>query len=177
MGGMMRALLPLAVLALAACSPPMQELYPARFYSFARDGVPYELRAQYDPFERGWFVRVNSLTGPLPLASQGVVMAMMQENLAPAICDSGALAIKQGHVWNQFAAEEVLFLPELGAWQVVGRCADLPTLPQEVAVHLRDNAALAFGGAEAVVVGDGDPAAVALDVSAEPEVLIAMPED
>lgn len=170
----MRALLPLAVLALAACDPPLEELHSPRYYTLERGGVPYEARAQFDPFERGWFIRVTSLVSPLEIENQAVVFAAVQEGLAPQLCESGALAIKQGDVWNPLAVKEVLFLPDLGAFQLVGRCSDRPLLPSEIAVYAPDGALIGMEGADvAVVVEDSGQVGI---VSDEMPAVIVTPE-
>ena len=173
----MRALMPLAVLALAACDPPFEERFPSRFYTISHHTVPYEMRAQYDPFERGWFIRVTSLTHPLELSSEPSVLAAIQQQLAPSLCESGALAIRQGEVWNPFTVKEVLFLPELGAFQFVGRCSEVPVTPQEIAIFAPDGALIAVEGAGAVGVGVEGEAGVVVDPRAPSDVLISVPAE
>ena len=159
----MRVLLPLAVMALAACDPPLEELYPSRFYTFSHATVPYEMRAQWDPFERGWFIRVTSLTYPLTLQTEPAVLSAIQQGLAPELCEGRALAIKQGDVWNPFAVKEVLLLPNLGAFQFVGRCSDVPVLPAETAIFAPSGALINIHDVDSLTVGPpGAPNAVVL---------------
>lgn len=171
----MRALLPLAVLALAACDPPMQELYPPRYYTLSHATVPYEVRAQWDPFERGWFIRATSLRGPLDFASAPYVLSVIQRDLAPAICEEQALAIRHGEVWNPFNVKEALFLPSLGAFQFVGRCSGVPVTPDQISIFAPDGALIAVADADAVAIGWGGDVATVADPAAPADVLISVP--
>lgn len=172
---MIRRLLPLAVLALAACDPPLEELYPPRFYTLSHATVPYEVRAQYDPFERGWFIRVTSLMYPLEFHTAPFVLSVLQEGLAPEICGEQALAIKQGDVWNPFAVKEALFLPDLGAFQFVGRCSDVPVMPENIAIFAPAGAAIAVDDAEAVAVGVEGETGVLVEPQEPTDIVVSVP--
>lgn len=130
----MRALLPLAVLAMAACDPPLEELYPPRFYAFDRDGITYDVRAQYDPFARKWFTRVMSIERPLDADDGAFATALVEQDLGPQLCGGDYLAVQPGEVWNPLAGDRVEFLEDLGAWHLVGACSDIPAPPAAVAV-------------------------------------------
>ena len=119
----MRRLMPIALLALAACDPPMTEITPPRFYSFESEGVDYDLRAQFDPLEWGWFVRVWSLELPLDLRDQARAMQVVEQELGPRLCGGEQMVIDPGDVWNPLAGDEIEFLPAYGGWQFVARCA------------------------------------------------------
>ena len=125
----MRALLPLAVLALAACDPPLEELYPPRFYGFDRAGITYDVRAQYDPFARKWFTRVMSIERPLELDDAALASALVERDLGRELCEGNLLDVEPGEVWNPLAGDRVEFLEDLGAWHLVGSCTDTPVPP------------------------------------------------
>ena len=118
----MRRLMPLAVLALAACDPPLTEITPPRFYSFEREGIAYDMRAQFDPFEWGWFVRVWSLEVPLDLRDQGRVIQVVEQDLGPRLCGGEQMVVEPGEVWNPLAGDQIERLPDFGGWQFVARC-------------------------------------------------------
>ena len=119
----MRRLLPLAVLALAACDPPMSELTPPRFYSFEREGIYYDLRAQFDPLVLGWFVRVWSIEVPLDARDQAIAMQIVEQDLGPRLCGGEPMRIRQGNVWNPRAGDRIEYLPTFSGYQFVARCA------------------------------------------------------
>ncbi len=119
----MRCLMPLAVLALAACDPPGQELFPPRFYSFEREGIAYDMRAQYDPFEVGWFVRVWSLEVDLDARDQASTIQIVEQDLGPRLCGGEQLLVEPGGVWNPLAGDQIEQLPDFAGWQFVARCA------------------------------------------------------
>ena len=118
------AVLPLAVLALAACEPPLEELFPPRFYTFEHEGIAYGVRAQYDPFERGWFTRVTSIELPLDADDLEFAVAMVENQVGPLVCGGMRLDVEPGDIWNDWAGNQVEFLEDVGAWQLVGRCSD-----------------------------------------------------
>lgn len=144
----MRAFLPLAVLVLAGCEPPLQELFPPRFYSFEEDGITYNLRAQYDPFVRGWFTRVTSVERPLNADDLVFALGMVENRLGPLVCEQMRLDVDQGDIWNDWAGNRIEFLEDLGTYQMVGRCSDEPAVV--VAVFPEP------GETTAVIVEDGD---------------------
>ena len=119
----MRRLMPLAVLALAACDPPMTELTPPRFYSFEREGIIYDMRAQFDPYEWGWFVRVWSLEVDLDNRDLAGAMQVVEQDLGPRLCGGDQMVVEPGEVWNDLAGDQIQQLPEFGGWQFVARCA------------------------------------------------------
>jgi hypothetical protein len=125
----MRALMPLAVLALAACDPPLEEVFPARFYSFEQDGIVYEARAQFDPFEHGWFLRVTSIEVPMEADDLDLAVSLAENAVGPLVCDGDALDVEPGGVWNPLAGGQVEFLEYLDTFQLVGRCTDQPPVP------------------------------------------------
>ena len=122
----MRALLPLGVLVLAACDPPLDELYPARFYAFETDGITYQVRAQYDPFERGWFTRVTSIERPLHADDLAFATGLVENDLGPLVCDGNVLDVEPGDIWNPLAGDQIEFIEGPGSFQLVGRCGDAP---------------------------------------------------
>ncbi len=130
----MRVLLPLAVLALAACDPPMGELFPPRFYTFDRDGIAYDVRAQYDPFAMSWFTRVTSIERPLEADDEGLATALVEQDLGREVCGGNMLAVRPGEVWNPMAGDRVAFLEDLGSFQLVGRCSSTPAPPPVMSV-------------------------------------------
>lgn len=120
----MRRLLPFAlVLLLPACDPPMEEILPASYHTVDRGAVRYEVRAQFDPFERGWFVRVFSIQDPLGLDDVDLATSIVEEDLGPRVCDGGQLHVDPGEVWNPLAGDEMTYLVGLDTWQFVARCA------------------------------------------------------
>lgn len=125
----MRAVLPLAVLGLAACDGPLEELFPPRFYSFDRAGITYEARAQFDPFEMGWFVRILSIEAPLEAEDVEIATRIAEADLGPLLCDGNALDVEPGGVWNPLAGSQVAYMEDLDAWHLVGRCTDAPPPP------------------------------------------------
>ncbi|HET7410961.1 MAG TPA: hypothetical protein VFJ13_12255 [Paracoccaceae bacterium] len=131
----MRAFLAVCLLTLAACDPPLEEVFPARFYSFDRGGIVYETRAQFDPFEHGWFVRVTSIQDPLEADDLDFALALTETDLGPLICGGNALDVEPGEVWNPLAGDQVEFLDDLDSFQFVGRCTGAPPAPGVVAVR------------------------------------------
>ena len=125
----MRPFMPLAVLALAACDPPLEDMFPARFYSFEREGTVYEARAQFDPFEHGWFLRITSIERPLEVGDLELALALAKNGVGPLVCDGNALEVEPGGVWNPLAGDQIEFLDDLGTYQLVGRCTDEPPVP------------------------------------------------
>ena len=119
----MRRLMPLAVLALAACDPPLTEITPPRFYSFEREGIAYDMRAQYDPFEMGWFVRVWSLEVALDTRDLARTMQIVEQDLGPRLCGGEQMLVEPGEVWNPLAGDQIQQLPAYAGWQFVARCA------------------------------------------------------
>jgi hypothetical protein len=119
----MRRLMPLAVVALAACDPPMEEITPARYYSFEREGINYDLRAQFDPLEWGWFVRVWSLEVVLDGRDLARATQIVEQDLGPRLCGGEQMLVEPGEVWNDLAGDEIEQLPAFGGWQFVARCA------------------------------------------------------
>jgi hypothetical protein len=118
----MRRIMPLALVALAACDPPMTELFPPRFYGFEREGISYDLRAQYDPFESGWFVRVWSLETDLDARDLARTVQIVEQDLGPRLCEGDQMLVEPGEVWNPLAGDEIEPLPAFGGWQFVARC-------------------------------------------------------
>ncbi len=119
----MRRLLPLAVMALAACDPPMTELTPPRFYTFEREGISYDMRAQFDPFVRGWFVRVWSIEVPMDARDEAIAKQLVEAQLGPRLCGGEPLRIEPGRVWNGQAGDGIEVLPDFPGYQFVARCA------------------------------------------------------
>ena len=131
----MRVFMALCLLTLAACDPPLEEVFPARFYSFDRDGIIYETRAQFDPFEHGWFVRVTSIQSPLGPNDLDFALSIAENDLGPHICDGNALGVEPGNVWNPAAGDQIEYLAGLGTYSLVGRCTDEPPAAGVVAVR------------------------------------------
>ncbi len=119
----MRRLMPLALVALAACDPPMTEITPPRFYSFESGGIDYDVRAQFDPLEWGWFVRVWSLEVPLDFRDEARAIQVVEQDLGPRLCGGEPMLVEPGEVWNPLAGDQVEFLPDFAGWQFVARCA------------------------------------------------------
>ena len=119
----MRRLMPLAFVALAACDMPLTEITPPRFYSFEREGINYDLRAQFDPYEWGWFVRIWSLEMDLDLRDQARAIQIVEQDLGPRLCGGEQMLVKPGRVWNPLAGSQIEQLPAFGGWQFVARCA------------------------------------------------------
>lgn len=119
----MRSLLPFAVIALAACDPPATELTPPRFYTFEREGISYDLRAQFDPFVWGWFVRVWSLEVPMDARDLAVALQIVEQDLGSRLCGGEPMTIRPGDVWNGQAGERIQYLPAFAGYQFLARCA------------------------------------------------------
>lgn len=119
----MRRLLPLAVIALAACDPPMSEITPPRFYSFEREGISYDLRAQFDPLVWGWFVRVWSIEVPVDARDEARAIQIVEQDLGPRLCGGEQMLIKPGRVWNGLAGDHIDYLQDFAGYQFVARCA------------------------------------------------------
>lgn len=118
-------LLGFALTALAACDPPLDPIFDAKFHSFERDGIIYETRSQFDPFERGWFIRALSLQRPLTLADRDFTLQLVSDQLGPLLCSGNALDVLDGTSWNRFAGYRTSFL-DGGVFQLVGRCTNDP---------------------------------------------------
>jgi hypothetical protein len=119
----MRSLVPLALLTLAACDPPMEEITPARYYYFERENVAYDVRAQYDPLVAGWFVRVWSLEYDLDFRDKGRAIQIVEQDLGPRLCGGGQMEVRPGDIWNGLAGDRIQYMPDLAAWQFVASCA------------------------------------------------------
>ncbi len=119
----MRRLLPLAVMALAACDPPMTELTPPRFYTFDREGVSYDMRAQFDPFVWGWSVRVWSIEVPMDARDVAVAMQLVEQDLGPRLCGGEPMRINPGADWDGLTGDHIQFLPTFPGYQFRARCA------------------------------------------------------
>lgn len=122
-------LLGLALSLLAACDPPLDPIFHAKFHSFERDGVVYETRSQFDPFERGWFIRVVSIQRPLTIADRDFTLQLVSNELGPLLCSGNAIAVLSGTSWNKLAGYRTSFLKGPGVFQLVGRCTSNPPEP------------------------------------------------
>jgi len=112
-----------AGLALAACSSPLEELYPVQRYVFEQDGRTYDVRAQWDPFERGWFTQTALRHGRLEPGDRTRVFALVQQTLGPQLCEGNPLEVTPELVWTRHGQWTVRYLPEIGTWHLVGECA------------------------------------------------------
>ena len=118
----MRRLLPLAVLALAACDPPASELTPPSYYSFEHEGISYDMRAQFDPLVWGWFVRVWSIEVQPDLRDEAAAIQLVEKDLGPQLCAGHEMEVKPGRVWNPMAGNGIEYMPNFAGFQFVARC-------------------------------------------------------
>lgn len=116
----------LALMLLAACDPPLDPIFHAKFHSFERDGVVYETRSQFDPFERGWFIRALSIQQPLTVADRDFTLQLVSDQLGPLLCSGNAMKVLSGTSWNKFAGYRTSYLEDPGVFQLVGRCTSAP---------------------------------------------------
>lgn len=131
----MRAFLPLCLLMLAACDPPLEEVFPARFYSFDHNGLTYEARAQFDPFKHGWSVRMTSIQHPLEPRDMEFAVALAENELGPQLCGGNALEVETGEAWGAMAGRQILYLDGPETFMFVGSCTSAPPEPGIVVVR------------------------------------------
>ena len=116
--------LPLIALFLAACSSPFEEFLPAETHTFKSGTRTYVVRAQYDPFERGWFARVSLPNGMrLEPDDRAAVLNVVQDQLGPKVCDGEKLEVVPEVIWTRHGGKTIHYLPQIGMWQLVGTCA------------------------------------------------------
>ncbi|MEM7056886.1 MAG: hypothetical protein AAF557_04810 [Pseudomonadota bacterium] len=120
---MMIRILPLIAMLLAACDQPLQELYPAERHTIETEQRTYLVRAEYDPFERGWFALVSVPDGGrLEPDDRFAVFDVVQNKLGPKVCDGAALEVKPEKIWTGHGAKSIRYMPVNGEWQLLGRC-------------------------------------------------------
>lgn len=120
---MMIRFIPLVAVLLVACSPLPQELYPAEKHTFEADDRTYLVRAEYDPFERGWFAKVSRPDGlRLEPDDRFAVFDVVQNKLGPKLCEGTALEVKPEKIWTRHRGKSIRYLPGNGEWQLLGRC-------------------------------------------------------
>ncbi len=117
-------ILPLIALILAGCSSPFEELYPAEKHMFKAGQKTYQVSAQYDPFERGWFARVSVPNGGrLEPNDRAAVFNLVQMQLGPKVCEGATLEVKPEKIWTGHDGKSIRYMPVNGEWQLLGRCA------------------------------------------------------
>lgn len=110
-------------LALAGCSNPLEELWPAQKFAIEDAGRTYDIRTQYDPFERKWWTRVSVTGGRLEPDDRFTAFRIVQDQVGPKVCDDGAkIEVKPQKIWTRHGAETIRYLPENGTWILVGAC-------------------------------------------------------
>ena len=114
-------LIPLVLLALAACDSPFEEAWPRHTMTIDRGEEAYQVRAQFDPFERAWFARIWLVDRPIARDEGPEVVALFEQEVGPRLCDGAPIALKQGMVWTG-DSPRVNYLADLGHWQLVGSC-------------------------------------------------------
>ena len=120
----MRRLIPLVMaLPLAACDAPMEEVWPLHSYAIEHGGRVYNVRAQYDPFELGYYVRVWAAAGELNVSDGPAVVAAVEEGLGPELCNGGRLDHTRSGVFSHPEGSTGLFMPELATWELLASCA------------------------------------------------------
>lgn len=119
----MRWTIPLIFLGLAACDAPLEEAFPPQSFSFAQDGRTMDVRAQFDPLEYGWFVRVSDRNGRLELTDRPGVLTLVTQQVGPDLCEGAGMDLRPGNVITGFGAPRERYLPSIGEWQFVATCA------------------------------------------------------
>lgn len=129
----------LALTLLAACDPPLDPIFHAKFHGFERDGVVYETRSQFDPFQAGWVIRALSIQQPLTIADRDFTLQLVSDQLGPLLCSGNALDVLSGKSWNSLVGYQTSFLEGPGVFQLIGRCTSNPPssepLPRHPATH------------------------------------------
>jgi hypothetical protein len=120
----MRRFVPFIVLALGACDAPFEELYPAETFTFGEGSETIDVRAQYDPLERAWFTRSSSRFGKLTVKQRFEIFDLVEQKVGPKLCEGKPLKVEPEKIWSGHGATTIRYLPEIGAWQLVGECAD-----------------------------------------------------
>ena len=116
-------ILPLMAIVLAGCSSPIEELYPTEKHVFKTGAETFHVKAQYDPFERGWFARVSVPNGGrLEPDDRFKVFDLVQKQLGPKVCDGLMLEVKPEQIWTGHGGKSIRYLPVNGEWQFLGRC-------------------------------------------------------
>ena len=112
------------VVALTACSSPMEEFFPLQRLSIEDAGRTYDVVAKYDPFEFKWWTRVSVADQKLGIDTQPAVQSMVQDKVGPRLCGEGKrIEVVPARVWSGFGATTLRHLPENGTWVMVGSCA------------------------------------------------------
>lgn len=122
----MRAVLPLCLLvALAACDPPLEQVFPTHVEQVERAGTTYQTRAKFDPFAARWTVRVSSAEAPLEAGDLDRAEGVAENAVGPLICDGSALAAEPGGAWG----DESGALTDAHTFAFTGHCTDMAPQP------------------------------------------------
>ena len=120
-----RAGLALAALGLlAACDPPLQELYPQERALLSIEGRDYVLRGQFDPFQRAYYTEVLPLHGPMDALAREEAIRLVEEGFGARLCGEGRRLRVADGVWGFVTdPQPVTEFESRGGWQIVARCA------------------------------------------------------
>ena len=120
----MKYLIPLMFLGLAACDSVLEHQHPRQQFAIEHEGTVYDVSAQFDAIQRGWFARIAAPLGErLEKSDRAQVFAVFERKLGPKVCDGDPLEVRPGRIWSGFGAEKIRYLHDLGQWQIVGHCA------------------------------------------------------
>ena len=114
----------ISLVVLGACSPLPEEVWPAETHTFTTDKRTYQVRAEFDPFEMGWFARVSVPNGGrLEPDDRFDVFDVVQKQLGPKVCEGANLTVEPEPLWTGHGGKSIRYLPVVGEWQLMGRCA------------------------------------------------------
>ena len=127
----MRALVPLLLIAVAGCSV-VEDHFGREKHVFAVEGKSVEIATQYDPIEFAWFSRATSAEVAFGLSPEDrdMVVGLVEKEIGEIYCDNDRMELAEFYEENLPGGANVVYLPSLGAYQIVSRCAR--DIPQEL---------------------------------------------
>ena len=117
----MKRFLPLIVLGLAACDPPLEQQYPPQAMEFKHNDHVLDVRLQKDPIA-GWTARIASRYHKLAEEDREAMIALVESQIGPKVCtDSRPIVVTDEETWHG-QTSTVMYMGNLGIWRIVGSC-------------------------------------------------------
>jgi len=118
------------IAALSACVGPAEGLWDPETHIVEADGRTLSIRAQFDPLQFAWFTRAHEPNGYLSYGDRALVIAAVEQQVGPKLCDGQPLTFEPGQVWNadlRLDDNNSLglshYMEDIGEWRVVATCS------------------------------------------------------
>ncbi|MEM9138786.1 MAG: hypothetical protein AAGB15_03060 [Pseudomonadota bacterium] len=113
----------LAAMALGSCGAVNDAAFPVKDNRIVLDDQAFKVQSRYDPSIPGYLNGITLEGGRLTGADRARVIALVENQVGPLICDGGAkMKFTEGAIWGGVGPDYAFFQDKSARWIIMAPC-------------------------------------------------------